>query len=108
VILFARDLGFLDARVEMAPERLRALAPQADPALIAQHLDAFCAIARGEGRGGPMAGWPPSERFHWLTAPRSTAIQTSPVHVGVTDDPESALESLMETLVRVPQAEFRQ
>jgi hypothetical protein len=100
VVLFARERGFIDAQVELQTDRLLALAPDADVSLIRQHLDAFCAVARGESHGGPMADWPPSERFHWLTAPRSTVIQTSPVHVGVTDDPAAALNSLMDALVR--------
>ena len=41
----------------------------------------------------------PSERFHWLVAPRSTMLQTSPVHAGVTDDPAATLRRLFQTLV---------
>jgi len=41
----------------------------------------------------------PSERFHWLTAPRSTVIQTSPVHSGLCTDVEATLERLLEQAV---------
>jgi hypothetical protein len=41
----------------------------------------------------------PSERFHWLVAPRNTAIQTSAVHAGIADDPAATLERLFERLV---------
>ena len=43
---------------------------------------------------------PASERFHWLVAPRSTIIQTSPVHPGRSDDPERALDDLLAEFVR--------
>jgi hypothetical protein len=102
VILFARELDFLDARVELDHERIRALIPNADLPLIERHLRAFQAICAGAPEGGPMAELPPSERFHWLTAPRSTVIQTSPVHVGRTDDPAAALEDLLNNFVRPP------
>ncbi len=102
VILFARELGYLDARIELDRGRLRALAPYADVALIDQHLRAFSAICAGATDGGPLAALPPSARFHWLTSPRSTIIQTSPVHVGTTANPPAALEELLAALVRPP------
>jgi hypothetical protein len=45
---------------------------------------------------------PPSERFHWLTAPRSDVLQCSPIHSGLTADPASTLEALFETQVLAP------
>jgi len=101
VVLFARTRRFLAARVALDHARLRALAPDADLPLIERHLDNFLAICAGDPAGGPLAALPPSERFHWLTAPRSTIIQTSPVHVGRCDDPATALEDLLDRYVRV-------
>ena len=49
-----------------------------------------------------MARLPQSERFHWLVSPRSTVVQTSPVHSGLTEDPAAALDRLMATMVRPP------
>src|SRR5438445_12647264 len=92
VILFARTLNFLDVRMALNDARLRALAPDIDLALVREHLKTFAAITAGDPGGGPIAGLSQSERFHWLTAPRSTIIQTSPVHVGRSDDPEKATE----------------
>jgi hypothetical protein len=100
VILFARPRRFLDARIELDPARLLALAPEVDSALIARHLETFVAICAGRPEGGPLAALPQSERFHWLTAPRSTMIQTSPVHVGRCADPDAALDDLLDGLVR--------
>jgi hypothetical protein len=100
VILFARTLEFLQARLEPNESRLRALDPALDLALVSRHLQTFLAICAGAPEGGPVAALPPSERFHWLTAPRSTIIQTSPVHVGSTANPEAELESLLDSFVR--------
>jgi hypothetical protein len=102
VILFAREQQFLEARIEVNPERLRALAPDLDIATIERHLRTFIQICQGDREGGPVAALPPPERFHWLVAPRSTIIQTSPVHVGQSDDPARALETLLVDLVRPP------
>ena len=72
--------------------------------LVERHLQVFKAICDGSPEGGPIAALPRSERFHWLVAPRSTMIQTSPVHVGRAQDVERALEDLLGEFVRVPQA----
>ncbi len=104
VILFARTRGFLETRLALDEARLRALAPEVDLAAIRRHLVAFQAISAGAPEGGPVAALPPSERFHWLTAPRSTVIQTSPVHVGRSEDLEATLEDLLDSYVRPPRA----
>ena len=102
VVLFARTTGYLRARIELDTARLLALAPETDIPTIERHLDQFRAIAEGAAEGGPMAELPPSERFHWLTAPRSTVIQTSPVHMGTADDLDAALDDLLNDFVRPP------
>src|SRR5215218_6672850 len=71
VILFARTVPYLDARIQLDPERLRALYPDLELAPLQRHVDSFLAICSGDTRGGPLAVLPPSDRFHWLTAPRS-------------------------------------
>lgn len=100
VILFSRPRRFLAARVELDHARLRAFAPSVDIALLERHLDTFVAIAAGEPEGGPLAALPQSERFHWLVAPRSTMIQTAPVHIGRCADPAAALDDLLTAYVR--------
>ncbi len=102
IVLFARTRRFLVARVEPDVPRLQSLAPDLSAELVLAHLRAFVAIGAGEPAGGPIAALPPSERFHWLTAPRSTMIQTSPVHIGCCTDPAAALEDLLNTYVRPP------
>jgi hypothetical protein len=105
VILFAREQEFLDARIELDRARLHALAPELDADLVERHLRTFEDICTGRPRGGPVAALPAPERFHWLVAPRSTMIQTSPVHVGRSDEPSLALEDVLDRLVRAPVAD---
>jgi len=99
VVLFCRARKFLQARIALDEERLRALDPDADLEAIRAHLDAFARVAAGDPEAGPMAELPASERFHWLVAPASTMIQCSPVHTGLADDPAAELEKLVARLV---------
>jgi len=70
-----------------------------DLAAVRRQLDGFRAICAGDPDAGPIAALPVAERFHWLVAPRSTMVQTSPVHGGVCDDPAEALRDLYARLV---------
>jgi hypothetical protein len=99
VVLFARRAGFLAAKVRLDPERLAAVAPGVEPAPLVRQLEAIARVAEGDPAAGAIAQLPPSERFAWIVAPSSTAIQPSPVHMGLCDDPEGKLERLFEELV---------
>jgi hypothetical protein len=92
---------FLAATIALDPDRLRALDPTIDVAEIEAALASIPWIAAGDKRGGPIAALPRGERFHWLVAPRSAVIQTSPVHTGICDDPAEALAELIAKLVRI-------
>jgi hypothetical protein len=94
VILFCPEQQFLDVRLHMDERRLRALWPEIDMDLVRRHLEAFPKICSGDPSGGPIAGLSQRERFHWLVAPRSTVIQISPVHSGLSESPERTLEQL--------------
>ena len=104
VVLHARTAGYLGIRTLAATDELRARVPDVDHELLARYLTSACAVAAGDPAAGPVALAPPSERFHWLTAPRSTVIQTSPVHIGCGDDPRTALDALCARFVRPPEA----
>ena len=82
IIVFCLEKRYLAARVHLDKDRLRALWPEADVALVNQHLEAIPRICEGEPDAGPIALLSQRERFHWLVAPRSTIIQPSPVHTG--------------------------
>lgn len=94
VMVHARTADFLGIRVITDPAELGARAPGVDVELLARYLRDIRAIAGGDAEAGPVALAPPSERFHWLTAPRSDVIQSGPVHGGLCHDPHTALERL--------------
>jgi hypothetical protein len=94
VILHARTAEYLDMQVIPDPERLRPHCHDLDTDLLFRYLRAAEAICRGHEDGGPVALLPPSERFHWLTAPRSDVLQCSPVHEGLCADPAAELRRL--------------
>jgi hypothetical protein len=105
VIVSCPVQSYLAARIALDPARLAALAPSIDTAEVEAALAIIPLIAAGDPRGGPIAALPRGERFHWLVAPRSAMIQTSPVHTGLCDDPGAALDHLVERLVLPPVSE---
>ena len=102
IILYCSDRRFLDARLALDEKRLLALAPQADLEHVRQHLAAIPKICAGGAVAGALGELSLAERFRWLTAPRNTILQTSPVHSGLTDAPAQTLEELVTMLVRPP------
>ncbi|RKT53513.1 DUF3037 domain-containing protein [Saccharothrix australiensis] len=103
VLVYCAPLDFLGARVHVDERRLRALDPFVDVDLLAANLAHLGVSCDGDPQAGPVSRTPPGKRFRWLTAPRSTIIQTSPAHTGLTDDPEASLDHLLRTLVLPPE-----
>jgi len=99
VIVHARTAEFLGIRVMTNRKDLIPRAHGMDVGLLVRYLKSCKAICNGDADAGPIALAPPSERFHWLTSPRSDVIQCGPVHEGVSNDPESALEALFRSMV---------
>ena len=99
VVVWCLAQDYLAARVALDVDRLKALDPAADVEAIATHLEAVPRICAGDPSAGPAGAPPARERFHWLVSPRSTVLQTSPVHSGTTEAPDQALERLFRTLV---------
>jgi len=99
VIVFCPERQFLEARIHVDESRLKAVWPEIDIPLVREHLEAFPKICAGEAAAGPIARLTQRERFHWLVAPRSTIIQVSPVHTGLCESPEQALENVFRRLL---------
>jgi len=94
VVMHARQAEQLAMRVLTDVAELGARLPGVDAELLARYLRACDAICRGDATAGPVALAPPSERFHWLTAPRSDVLQSSPIHEGVCEELGAELEKL--------------
>jgi hypothetical protein len=101
VMVYCPEQRFLAARIKLDEARLKALWPDVDVALVRQHLEAVVRIAEGDPAAGPIAQLGQGERFHWLTAIRSTIVQPSPVHTGVCDGTDGILDRLEQQFLRV-------
>ncbi len=99
VVLFCDELDFLAARIALDLERLAAIAPGAEVAVVRRHLDAIPVVCAGGPGAGPLGELSVRERWRWLVAPRSTIVQTSPAHSGLCGDPRHELDRLMARLV---------
>jgi hypothetical protein len=99
VVLHCRQHGFLAARTHVDRDRLLALDPDLDLDGLVRHLTGVERIAAGNPLGGALARLDRSERFGWLVAPSSDLLQPSPVHTGLTADPEATLSHLAADLV---------
>jgi len=102
VVLHSRRFRFLAARCEVDDARLRTLDPGVDVEAVRAHMAMIAGVAAGDPSSGPLAKLDASERFGWIVAPSSTLVQPSPVHTGLTDDPQATLDRLFTTLVRAP------
>lgn len=99
VVVHAKLADFLGARVHLDADKLRAIDPEIDLETVRRHLDAVVALCAGDPAAGANGRRPREERFRWLIAPRSTVVQTSPVHTGLTADPAAELAALTACMV---------
>jgi hypothetical protein len=102
VILYCRERDFLGARIALDRTRLLALDAGADVDEVERALALIPLVCSGDARAGAIGRLPLADRFHWLTAPRSTMVQTGAVHSGLCDDPAAALEHLVDKMVLPP------
>jgi hypothetical protein len=105
VVVYCQALDFLRAAVTTDLSRARALDAGLDVEAVRAHLESVAAVCAGELAAGDSGRRSPGERFRWLIAPRSTVVQPSPVHTGITDDPSAELADLMARMVSTPPPE---
>ena len=99
VVLFCNKMQYLDVRFHLDEARLQAFCCTLDVAELQGYANSFARIVQGNKKGTVIESLPQSGRFRWLTAKRSSIIQTSPVHPGLTDNPSDVLDRLFKQLV---------
>lgn len=99
VILYCSKQKFLRTLYQISEEKLRIISPDTDTEEIYHYLRSFEKVCQGGSNGGPIGQLPIAERFRWLTAVRSTVVQSSPVHPGLCLDAEETLARLFHQLV---------
>lgn len=101
IILYCKDKKFLSTKFELNAERIAMLCTKLDIDEVRNYVESFERVCRGGDNAGPIGKLSPVERFRWLTAARSTILQTSKVHPGFCDDPQVTLNRLFVQLVAV-------
>lgn len=99
VVLYCKKLDFLETKFVLNEERLRSFCEDLDIAELKNYLSSFEQICKGSKEGGPIGELDMASRFRWLTATRSTILQTSKVHPGLCEDAGEALARLFTQLV---------
>ena len=99
IVLYCASQKFLQAKFELDKERLKVLCEKLDFEELKEHITSFQRICAGGKDAGPIGILSMPERFRWLTATRSTTLQTSKVHPGLCDDAGEMLERLFGQLV---------
>lgn len=99
IILFSKRAKFIRLKYHLNEEKLNCFSDDIDIDLIKDTLDSYRKIANGEKEGGVIAGYDIPERFRWLTAVKSSCIQTSRPHSGFSDNLENTIDKLFEELV---------
>ncbi|MGZ5243156.1 MAG: DUF3037 domain-containing protein [Bacteroidia bacterium] len=100
VILYCSSQGFLHTLYEVDEARLKTFPFKIDLQEIYERLQVFERICKGKKEGGTIGHLPIASRFRWLTATRSTIVQTSKVHPGFCKDPQQTLARLYEQYVK--------
>jgi Protein of unknown function (DUF3037) len=99
IILYCSKLGFLEAKIQVNEERFKAFSCTIEILELQEYLHTWERISRGGKEGGTIGLLPIASRFRWLTATRSTIVQTSKVHPGFCDNASETLECLFQALV---------
>ncbi|RKS42786.1 Protein of unknown function (DUF3037) [Gillisia mitskevichiae] len=94
VILFSKRKKFLGIKYYIDPEKLAAFSPDVELKVFEDYLKAWELVCKGSPAGGKIGAMELSDRFRWLSACRSTIIQSSKTHPGLSEDPQKTLEDI--------------
>lgn len=99
IILFSKGAKYLNCKCYIDTQKLSLFSSELEIDEIEINLQAFEKICAGSKDGGPIAQWEIPDRFRWLTAQRSSSLQTSRPHNGFSDDLDATVKRLFEELV---------
>lgn len=99
IILYCSKQGFLQAKYHLDKDRISSFSKLIDLEELETYLQTWERICKGGKNAGPIGVLPIASRFRWLTATRSTVVQTSKVHPGLCVDAQQTIDCLFEELV---------
>jgi Protein of unknown function (DUF3037) len=94
VILFSKRHKFLGIKYNINKDKLKAFSTDVELEMLEDYLNAWKLICDGDPHGGKIGTFELSDRFRWLTACRSTIIQSSKTHPGLSNDPQKTLDEI--------------
>ena len=99
LVLYCQDANYLQTIWQINNAKARALDPEIDIDAVIDTLMFMDGVCDGDEESGSVASEPLGTRFGFLKAPRSTVVQTGPVHGGTTEDPSAEMHRLVQLLV---------
>ncbi|WP_298546363.1 DUF3037 domain-containing protein [uncultured Aquimarina sp.] len=99
VIVFSKQKKFLKVKYLIDQNKLKAFSSEIHMELLQEYLKSWELICNGEPAGGAIGKLELSDRFRWLTACRSTIIQSSKTHPGICLNPQKELDILFNNYV---------
>lgn len=99
VILFSKRKKYLGIKYKIDTKRITSFSEEVDLSLVKSYIEGWKLVCEGGAKGGKIGMLERSLRFRWLTAPRSTIIQSSRIHPGLCNNPEKVLEDLFRRYV---------
>ncbi len=99
LMIFCKRQKYLRMEYQIPIEKIISISPEFDVEQLKINLDSFSKICSGKKEGGPIAAFDIAERFRWLTAVKSSSIQTSRPHSGFSSDLDATFEKLYAELV---------
>ena len=99
LILFSKRKRFIRFEYHISEEKIRCFCTEFDLSQVKENLESFAKICSGAKDGGPIAQLEPDEKFRWITAVKSSSIQSSRPHPGFSNDLNTTFERLYEELV---------
>jgi hypothetical protein len=99
LMLYCKRQKYLRIHYQIPKEKISSFCPKFDIEQLTINVEALVTICEGKKEGGPIAQFEKDERFRWITAVKSSSIQTSRPHSGFSDDLDTTFEKLYTELV---------
>lgn len=99
VMIYSKNAQQLLVKTHLDEKKFQIFATELEGEEVRKNLQSFEWIAQGTKNGGPIAQMDQASRFRWMTAVRSSCLQTSRPHPGFSTNLEDTLQRLFEELV---------
>lgn len=99
LMIFSKRQKYLRIEYQIPTEKILLFSPEFDMEQLKINLESFKKIGSGKKEGGPIATFELAERFRWLSAVKSSSIQTSRPHSGFSSDLDATFDKLYSELV---------